>query len=856
VLRRIVPGREGEIIAGDLREEYRARGGGRLWYWRHVASGVAVRISPHRMAVAGFGQDLHYMVRVLRRNPGYALAAMMCLALGIAVNTSVAGIVDELFVRKLQVPDAERVVSIVRAGDLMTCSYRDWEAFRRRSGGVLAGLTGVNDAETAADTEGRSETIIAQVVAWNFAEVLGVRPVLGRWFTPGDAELGSEPVVVLSDHAWAQRFARSPSVVGKRVRIETEWYRVVGVAPRDFRGVSTPLAPELWLPFPAMPIHRELLSNPRERERPRVRLVGRLRPGVTVARAEAVLRQIDAEIRREFPRPRDRRNPLQVSVMAGAAQPDVRRTALPVTVLLLGVTGIVLAIASVNVANLLLSRAAVRRREMALRQALGASRWRLVRQTMAESLALAAGGAVLGALFAQWSNALLLRSLAAIPEAHTLALVPAGWNWRMAGFAAAASLVSAVLFTVSPALEQSRCELAAALKGAELRRMRQRDVYVVAQVALSMVLLVGAALLLRAMRQAYEIAPGFAMDHRLSARIYISEPEYTDEAGQVFFRRTLADVSAIPGVRGAALSYTVPLGAMANRGCAMHPGGYAVQGGSNVVTPGYFAVMGIPLVSGRDFDFSDRAQSPRVVIVNEMMARQFWPGEDPLGKMVRLNCDAKDARPVRVIGVARDSKYHFLDEAPQIFYYTPLTQDFIGFMALTVHTAGEPAAWEAPLRATLRGLDPNLRIYDVATLDDTAALSLWKVRWQATLIGAFGLLAIVLAAVGLYGVVAYAVAQRTREIGIRMALGAQKADVLWMVLGRGLRLTGIGIAIGVMLSAGASRLLRAFLFGVSPLDGVAFAGAALFWIATAMIASYLPARRAARVDPLSALRWE
>jgi predicted permease len=594
-----------------------------------------------------------------------------------------------------------------------------------------------------------------------------------------------------------------------------------------------------------MPIHRELLANPAERERPRVRLVGRLRPGVSIARAQAELRRIDTG--------RGRR-PLEVAILAGAALPEMRRTALPITALLLGVTGIVLAIASVNVANLLLSRAAVRRREMALRQALGASRWRLVRQTMAESLTLAAGGAVLGAAFAQWSNAVLLRSLSAIPEAHTLALVPAVWNWRMALFAGGASLASAVLFTVSPALEQSRLEPAAALKGAGPGRMRQRDVYVVAQVALSMVLLVGAGLLLRAMRHAYEIVPGFAMDHRLAARIYVSEPEYTDQSAEAFFRRTLAAVSAMPGVRGAALSYTVPLGAMANRGCALNPAGRPVEGGSNVVTPGYFGVMGIPLAGGRDFDGSDRAGAPHVTIVNETLARQFWPGENPLGKMLRLGCNGGGA--ARVIGVARDSKYHFLDEPPQIFYYTPLAQDFVGFMALTVRTAGSPMALEGPLCAVLRRLDPNLRIYDVSTLEETVALSLWKVRWQASLIGAFGLLAIVLAAVGLYGVVAYAVAQRTREIGIRMAIGAQREDVLWMVLGLGLRLTAIGIVIGLAMSAGTSRLLRAFLYGVSPLDGVAFAGAALFWIATAMVASYLPARRAAKVDPLVALRWE
>jgi predicted permease len=862
LLRRVVPGREGETIAGDLREEYTARGGGRLWYWAEVLSCIAVRLSPHRLTAPDLRQDLHYAVRVLRRNPGYTLTAMLCLGLGIGVNSTVFCMVNDLFWQPLPVPQSDRVVAIGRSSDEMTCSYRDYQEFERRvaapDGGLFTGLVAYDEMPTSIDTEGVSQMAMAEAVSGNFAATLQVPAQIGRWFTPQDDRPGADPVAVLSDGAWSRRFGRSTDAIGKRVRIESSWYRIVGVAPAGFIGLSPPHTAQIWVPLMTQSYVTDALANPGERERPRVRLVGRLAAGRGIRTAEAELRSVDDQIRREFPHDTAPKGSLTVGVAAGASMPMVREVATAMAVLLLSVTGIVLLIACVNVANLLLSRSAVRRREMAVRQALGAGRWRLARQTLSEGLLLAAGGAGFGLLFGYAAGLLLAAYLPALPHIGTVTLDPSV-NWRVSAFAAAASLASALLFTLAPALEHSRPDLTSSLKaeGAGARRMRQRDVYVVAQVALSLVLLIAATLLVRGLRHALLIDPGFAMDHRLAARIYISEPEYTPESGRLFFARVLETVRSTPGVRSATLSYTVPLNFMDSTCAATDPTARPRRVGSDIVVPGYFDTLAIPILGGRQFTAADRAGSPRVVVVNQTFAGRFWPGENPVGKTVWVGCDAKRRREVaEVVGVARDGKYESLDEAPRAFVYRPFAQGWVGFVALIVETAGNPGDFTAPLRNILRGLDPSLRIYEIQTLEQFAQDSLWKVRWQASLLAVFGGLAMLLAAVGLYGVVAYAVAQRTREIGVRMAMGAQRADVLWMVLGRGLGLTAIGIALGLILSAAAMRMLGGLLYGMSPLDPVSFALASLAWTATAMLASYVPARRAMKVDPVVALRWE
>jgi predicted permease len=787
---------------------------------------------------------------------------MLCLALGIGVNATVFTLVNELFWQPLPVPGAERLAVVGRVGEGMTCSYRDYQEFERRTvapeGHLFSGLVAFDELPTSLDSEGTSQIVMAQAVSANFADVLQLPAQAGRWFSPEDDRPGSDPVAVLGDGAWTRRFGRKMSAIGKRVRIETQWYRVIGVAPPGFVGVSPPHTAEIWIPFTTQPYVRELLGKAGERDRPKVRLIGRLSPGTGMRAAEAELRSADVAIRREFPRPDAPKGQITVAVAAGASMPAAREVAVPIATLLLSVTGIVLLIACVNVANLLLARSAVRRREMAVRQALGAGRWRLARQTLVEGVALAMGGTLLGLLFGLWTNRLLARSLPAVPHVGLVRL-SLTVNWRVAAFAAATALASALLFTLSPAIEHSRRDLTLTLQGEGKgwRRLRQRDVYVVAQVALSLWLLIAAALLARALDRARSMEPGFAMDHRLVARIYVSEPEYTPQTGKMFFARLLERVRSAPGVRSATISYATPLNFTDSTCASVERAERPRRVGSDMVTPGYFRTMAIPLVRGREFEATDQPESPAVVIVNETMARRYWPDQDPVGKTLLLGCDVKQPRTMtEVAAVVKDAKYGSLEEEPRPLVYRALAQAWVGFVALIVETTGEPGAFGANLRDIMRGLDPDLRIYEIRTLEQYGEESLWKVRWQASLLGAFGLLALALASVGLYGVVAYTVAQRTREIGVRMAMGAQRADVLWMVLSRGLRLTAVGIAIGLALSAASTRMLRSLLYGMSPLDPVAFAAAALGWTAVAMLASYLPARRAMRVDPVAALRWE
>jgi len=860
LLRRLAPGREGEIIAGDLREEFEARGGGRIWYWREALSLVAVRLSPHRLMAPDLRQDLHYAVRVLRRNPGYALTAMVCLALGIGVNSTVFSMVNELFWQPLPVPHSGRLAIVGRAGGGMTCSYRDYLEFRRRAaepgGQLFSGLVAFEDMQISIDRGGMSRIIGADAVTANFADVLELPAQVGRWFRAEDDRVGSDPVVVIGDGTWGRLFGRSPDAVGQRVRIGTERYRVIGVAPPGFVGMSPPHTVEIWMPLASQPYARDLLANPGEWERPLVRLIGRLADGRSPREAEAGLRPVDAQIRRDFPRENAPAGAITVAVAAGASMLEVRQVATPMAALLLSVTAVVLLIACVNVANLILSRSAVRRHEMAVRRALGAGPWRLARQTLAEGVVLAAGGAALGLVVGYGSGRLLARNLPGIPHGGMLTL-RLDLDWRVAAFAAAAGLASAVLFTLAPAIDTARSLDTARGGGGGSRRMLQRDVYVVAQVALSLVLLIAATLLVRALGHALEVDPGFAMEGRLAARLSVSEPEYTAATGRLFLDRVLATVRAMPDVRSATIGYNTPLSFTDSKCTAADASTRPRRAGSDIVAAGYFDTLGIPILRGRAFEAQDRLGAPRVVVVNETFARRYWPGRDPIGQSVWLGCDVKKPRTVaEVAGVARDAKYASLNEPPLPFVYRPLAQDWAGFVTLIVHTGGRPEKFTAPLRAALAGIDPNLRVYEMQTLEQYASGSLWQVRWQAVLLAVFGGLAMALAAVGLYGVVAYTVAQQTRELGIRMAIGAQRGDVLWMVLRRGLQLTAVGIATGLPLSAAATRLLGGLLYGMSPLDPVSFAAASLAWTAVAMLASYVPARRAMKVDPVVALRWE
>ena len=521
----LVPGRDGDGIAGDLRETYAQRGGGRMWYWLQVLTCVRVQFSPYRRAIPDFRQDLHYALRVIRHNPGYALAAMLCLALGIGVNATVFSFVDGMYFQMLPVPHADRVVAIDRNG-AMPCFWRDYLAFR----GSLHTFTGVTASEargTFMDVERANFGIVAEAVSANYADVLQVKPALGRWFSPADESPGADPSVVISGKIWERYFHRDPGAIGRYVRIEVQWYRIVGVAPDEFRGTSPPVEVDAWLPLVTYPIFRPQLSDSRG-SGPAVNLTGRLAPHETAEHARAEIAVVGAHLRQSYPGETAYATSMTVRVFRGITSPESRRAMGSVAALLLVVVVIVLLIACVNVANLLLSRAAVRQREMALRRALGASRGRLVRQGMAESVILALGGAALGVLLGRWTDRALTSWVPASIPTSVLRGIDLEMNWRVVAFTAAVALLCAVLFSLAPALEGSSVDLLSALKtdarSGRGGRSRQRDVYVIAQVALSLVLLVAAGLLLRALQRTSQINPGFAIDHRIYIRLFTPSP--------------------------------------------------------------------------------------------------------------------------------------------------------------------------------------------------------------------------------------------------------------------------------------------------------------------------------------------
>ncbi len=829
LLRRLVGGRDADAVAGDLRETFEARGGGRLWYWRQVLSCLAVRFSFYRRALPGIGTDFSRALRRIRRNPGYAVTAMLCLALALGVNTTLFSFLDSMFFRKLPVPEADRIVQVGRDGTAF-CRFGDFLGFRDSLRSMQAAAVSGYFDSIEIDRAGFG--IMVEAVSANYPQLLRLGTTTGAWF---QADANTDPEVVISYHLWQTRFGSDPATIGRHVRLMSHDYRVVGVAQRDFTGTRSPLLADAWVP----------MKSPTSR----VNLIARLVPGATLASASAEMGVVTARLRAADPGDVVLAGPARVQLALGFLG---RATFMPIAKLLSAVSAMVLLIACVNVANLLLSRATVRQREMAIRQSLGASRARLFRETLAEGLVLAAGGVALGIFFGYWTGQALGLALPTFPMALYRG-VRLGIDWRVALFLGAAGIVCAILFSLPPALASGKRNLNPAMKGGDIRHSRQREIFSVVQVALSLALLIATGLLLRALDRVQHIDPGFATGHRLFVNLWARGTSYTPQAFGALYDSLLQQARELQGVEDATLAWEVFPGSGFD--CAGPSRQATKQGGANTVEPNYFELMGIPIVRGSGFAPAELSTGTIHAIVNQTMARKFWPAEDAIGKTLWLGCQV--VKPATVIGIARDAKYHTLDEEPQPLYYITRRQEpGNGFYALVIRTAGDPRQWIKPLNDLVQRSGGDLRIYDSDTLENAVALSLWEVKWQASLLGALGLLAIVLAAIGVYGVVACSVSQRTREIGVRMALGAVPLDVQWMVLAHGLRITAFGIAAGLLLSAATVRLLRGFLYGLSPFDPIAFVAASLAWIAIAMLASWYPARRATRVDPMTALNYE
>ncbi|HEV7904429.1 MAG TPA: ABC transporter permease [Pyrinomonadaceae bacterium] len=813
-----------------------------------------------------FLNDVRYGLRMLFKSPGFTLIAVFVLALGIGANTTIFSLINGLLLRPIvgvQSPESLAAVytSDFSSGRYGSSSYPDYVSFREGAQ-AFEGLAAYEGASANLTGNDEPERLRGESVTANYFKVLGVTASAGRTLLPEDETTASgNPVVVISHNLWQRRFNSDPTLINRTINLDGRAHTVVGVAAKDFRSLHMGLPPEFW---------QTLLPPPNEastRGSRGLQIVGRLKRGATTEEANAQVTAIMARLAQDYPETNrgtlDRPNePRPVSVVPESRfNPKQRQTIAGVTGMLMLMVGLVLLIACANVANLLLARASVRRREIAIRLALGSSRMRLVRQLLTESMCLALLGGFVGLLLTLWTSDFLPKFFPA-EDAGGLDL---SVDWRVLSFTLGLSMLTGIVFGLAPALQASRPDLLSALKddtGApEVRgfgRFGLRNALVVLQVALSLVLLICAGLFMRSLRAASTTDPGFNAENVLLTRMEMRGAKMGKEERQLFYSSVQERVSALPGVRSAALSYIVPISGGGMR-TSVWVEGYQpkpnedTELNTNIVSPNYFKTMGIPLVQGRDFSAADTANAPGVVVINEEFERRYFNGASALGKRVRTDSEGPY---LEVIGIAKNAKYRGLSEEPLPFFYTPLAQGGQSSMALLVRTDGDPLAMLPPVRAELKNLDKNLTLYQINTLSAQLAEALSNERMVAVLLSVFGVAALLLAAVGLYGVMSYAVARRTHEIGVRMALGAQPGDIMKLVLWQGMALLLVGSVVGLAAAYALTRLLSSLLYGVSATDPATFVGITLLLAFVALLACYFPARRATKVDPMVALRYE
>jgi predicted permease len=815
--------------------------------------------------LAGVGGDLRFGARLLRRSPGFTIVAVLVITLGIGATTAVYSIIDTVLLRPLPGVRAPEGLAVIFTSDysgprFSASSYPDYEAIREE-GGAFSDVAAHAPRPFSLAAGQWSERALGELVSANYFELLGVRPHLGRFFVAEEqAAGGTAAVAVISHDLWRRRFGGSDDAVGGAIRINGQMLTVVGVAPATFRGSLRGVRMDVWVPLsaPAAVIG----FDPGRRTDRGLFLVGRLRPGTAVEEAQANLDFVARNLHAAFPPDwtdvNDQSRVLTVLPESAARVPQpVRGPVLGLLGLLAGMVGIVMLIACTNVANLMLARGAARGTEMGIRLALGATRRRIMAHLLTESILLATLGGTLGLLLAFGITRGLDGVPLPIPVPFALDL---SLDLRVLVFATAATVLTGILFGIAPALQASRAPVALirATGSRGAARTAVRSALVTVQVAASLVLLIGGGLFLRSLLASQRIDLGFDPRNTVAVPIDLQTEGYTQDEAERFYAEITARAVAIPGVRATTLAERLPLGLdWSRRSVGIE--GYAPLPGEdmevpyNGVGPDYFAVMGIGLRRGRDFAATDRDGAPPVVIVNEAFASRYWPGEDPIGKRVRLR--GPDGPSAEVVGLAPDGKYRSLTEEPTPFIYHPYLQVPSGSMTLLLRTVGDPSTVVPGLRRELRDLAPGLPAPQVTTLREHVGVATLPQRIAAVLLGVLGFLALGIATVGLYGVVAYSVVQRTREFGIRMALGALASDVRRMVVTQGLRLGAIGIALGILVALPISRLIESFLI-VGPVDPVTFVGVPLILVAASAAASYLSSRRATEVDPLTALRAE
>ena len=805
----------------------------------------------------GFLNDIRYALRNLIKRPAFTIIAAITLALGIGANTAIFSSVYALLLKPLPFPELDRVVAIwdsypskgVKRNEVSMANYLDWRA-QNQSFEQLALYSWWSANLTAVDPP---ERIQGMVVTANFFDALGVKPVMGRTFTEEENQPGKDEVAILTHSLWQRRFGGDPNIVGKTVTLSGYVCTVVGVMPEGF---NYPANAEVYSPFTITPAAGERRGYHSHYA------IGRLKNGVSIQSAQADIDNITARLEQQYP----------------LTNTGVRATVFPIvadtvrkydTGLWMGMAavGFVLLIACANVANLMLARASGRQKEIALRAALGASRWRIIRQLLTESSIVALLGGALGILVALWG----IDALRVANPGDAAKFAP-GWhqlgiNVTVLIFTVALSLLSGLMFGLAPALQVSKPDLNSALKDSNRQSSGRshwlRSSLVVLEVALSLVLLVGAGLFFRSFITLFKTDPGFNPDNLLTLNLILSteKAKYKDHQQRVaFYNDLIQRIKAKPGVQSAAVVNHLPLGGSNTSITFMIEGAPKAKLGDNVgryrvVTPDYFTTMQIPILEGRAFTEQDQAGAPRVVIINETLARKYWPGQDAIGKRMRVDDPQHDTPWLEVVGVSKDVRHDLLEEVTPD-YYIPFAQDAWSAMVLVARTTVDPASLAGSIRQEVWAIDKDQPVFDMRTMQEVRSLSVGLQKFNSVMIGIFAAVALLLASIGIYGVMAFAVTQRTQEIGIRMALGARAPDVLKLVVVNGMRLAVIGLAIGLAASWALTRFISTLLHGVKPTDPLTFSVVSLCLLAAAFLACYLPARRATKVDPLEALRYE
>jgi predicted permease len=819
--------------------------------------------------------DFRYALRGLRRQPAIATAAIISLGLGIGASMAIFSVSNAVILRTLPVPQPADLVLlqyVSQKGNVFdTFGYDAYLAIRSVPG-ALAGLAAVYPADMNLASDEATERVSGQLVSGNYFQVLGVHPQVGRLIGPDDdRNAGAHRVCVISSGLWHRQFGSAPDMAGRQIRINGRAYAILGVTPENFAGTQQGGEVQVYVP---LMMAAEISSQPVDAKfqppflkwNDWLQLIGRLEPGVTRAQSQAALdarfaqlpvanRKMTFEMSSRHGTPGSRSR-LQLEDGRQGFNGLRFEYERPLRILLF-LAALLLSIACANVANLLLARATGRRKEIAVRIALGGGPWALVRQLMAESLVLAAGGAACGVLLSTWMADLLLQLADSGQGGH----IDARPDWAVLAFLLAVTCATAVLFGLAPAAARFRARVADALKnqcaGTGRRRANPGGLLVVAQVALSVTLLAGAGLLVRSLHNLQSIQPGFQADHVVLASLDPDANHYSEAQSHALFANLLERAETIPGVRAVSAALVSPLAGNLWLYSVAIPG-YRPDAHQtplayfNAVGPGYFSSIGSALIRGREFTPRDRAGAPPVAVVNDAMARKFWPGRDAVGERFTIGSD----RPVEVVGVVRDSIYRELREAKQVVVYVPLLQGDFRSATLDLRVAGDPSRVFNDLRAVARQIDADVPLFDMRTLQAQIAGTLSPERMLAVISALFSVLATLLAAVGLYGVLAYAVAQRSREIGIRMALGAAQNQVMGAVVRDALRMLAAGLALGIPLSMAATRWIAASLYGLRPGDPLTYCGVVAALCAACLAAAFVPSQRAARVDPMVVLRCD